>query len=62
MKEALIQQFTELYQKEPAATYFTPGRVNLIDGEAVLHRLPRSDLHSTRPDITWTFRSPAVPA
>jgi len=30
MKEALIQQFTELYQKEPAATYFTPGRVNLI--------------------------------
>jgi galactokinase len=30
MKEALVQQFTELYQKEPAATYFTPGRVNLI--------------------------------
>jgi galactokinase len=30
MKEALISQFTELYQKEPAATYFTPGRVNLI--------------------------------
>ena len=30
MKEALTQQFTELYQKEPAATYFTPGRVNLI--------------------------------
>jgi len=30
MKEALISQFTERYQKEPAATYFTPGRVNLI--------------------------------
>jgi galactokinase len=30
MKEALISQFTELYQKSPAATYFTPGRVNLI--------------------------------
>lgn len=30
MKEALISQFTELYHKEPAATYFTPGRVNLI--------------------------------
>lgn len=30
MREALVQQFTELYQKAPAATYFTPGRVNLI--------------------------------
>ncbi len=30
MKETLIQQFSELYKKEPAATYFTPGRVNLI--------------------------------
>jgi len=30
MKEALIEQFKEHYQKEPAATYFTPGRVNLI--------------------------------
>lgn len=30
MREALAQQFTELYQKAPAATYFTPGRVNLI--------------------------------
>lgn len=30
MREALVQQFTELYQKVPAATYFTPGRVNLI--------------------------------
>jgi galactokinase len=30
MKAELVNQFKELYGTEPAATYFTPGRVNLI--------------------------------
>jgi len=30
MKAELESKFKELYGKEPAATYFTPGRVNLI--------------------------------
>ena len=30
MKTDLERKFLETYQQEPTATYFTPGRVNLI--------------------------------